>query len=140
MTQFIQFYFNANDPLSLSTTVIINPGPTNYVSQTYFSYPLYDFANLQIGYLAGVTDVQQITNSLYEVKLNVTYHFGNIGSISWQYAFLDSGTQNRYPQNIANAAPITSSTGQYYGKTGIVSLTSLPSGRNEVSVRFVTSL
>lgn len=140
MEQFIQFYYNVNDPLALSTTIIVNPGLTNYISQTYFSYPIYDFTNIQIGYLAGVSDVQQITNSLYEIKINATYHLGNVGSISWQYAFLDSSIQNSYPQNIANAGPITSSTQRYYSKTGIVSLTSAQSGRNEVAIKFITSL
>ena len=140
MTQFIQFYFKGDDPLSLSQTVVINPGPIQYIAETYFSYPLYNFTNIQIGYLAGNLSVQQISASLYEIKIISTYHFGNTGSISWQYAFLSDNTQQHFPENIANAAPITSSTGQYYSKTGIVSLTTFPNTRNEVTVRFITSL
>jgi hypothetical protein len=140
MAQFIQFYFNGNDPLALSKTILINPGPTNFIEQTYFSYPLYDFLNIQVGYLAGNTIVQQISPELYEVKLISTYHFGNTGSITWEYAFLGNNTNNNYPEIIANAAPIVSSTGQYYSKTGIVSLRTLLNSRNEVTVKFITSL
>ena len=80
--------------------------------------------------------IQQIGKDQYTLRINLTYYIKNKGTISWFYAFLNDKPNFYYPLNVPNASNITSTTGEYFGKTGAVSLTVLEDGKRDVTIVF----
>ena len=74
----------------------------------------------------------------YIVRLNNTYYIDDKGSISWQYVFENDNKNVYYPVNKLVASNIIVTTGEYYGKTGKVSLFPKPDGSRIVNVTFDT--
>ena len=57
-------------------------------------------------------------------------------SVSWQYVFENDNYNVFYPVNKLVASNITSTTGEFYGKTGKVSLFPKDDGSRLVNVTF----
>ena len=136
MSEYIFFHFNVNDPKAKSNTIIVNENPSNYIAHAFLSIPIYNNENVQIGYKVSDDYIQQLANNLYSVRINSTYYFLNGGTISWQYSFMNDKPNYYYPLNIINASNIVSTTGIYFGKTGIVSLTANNDGSRNVAIVF----
>ena len=136
MAQYLSFHFNLNDPEAKSETIVVNPSDTNYIAHAFISVPIYNNCNEKIGYKVSDDYIQQLSHNLYSIRINSTYHFVKGGSISWQYCFLNDKPNYYYPLNISNASNIISTTGQYFGKTGAVSLTANSDGSRNVTIGF----
>tara|TARA_B110000037_G_scaffold182022_1_gene209472 strand:+ start:234 stop:617 length:384 start_codon:yes stop_codon:yes gene_type:complete len=119
----------------LKKTVIISNEP--YIAQSFLQIPLYDNFNVKIGYEATDSYVQQVGENEYSVRVKTTYNFinGN-SSINWQYNFLSNTESIIYPSDIPIASNIISTTGVYFGKTGVISIKAYDSGLREVTVGF----
>jgi hypothetical protein len=136
MSSYFKFYFDKNDPNFFSKTAIINDSPDNFVSHVFITAPIYDTFGIKIGYKVSDDIIQQIGKDQYSVKISSTYYINGNGTITWNYAFVNSRPDPYYPLNEVNASNIVSTTGSYFGKTGAVSLTALASGRRDVVVGF----
>ena len=136
MSQYLSFHFNLNDPKNKSKTIVVNDSPTDYLAHSFISVPIYDNFNIQIGYKVSDDYIQQISDNLYSIRINSTYHFLSGGSISWQFCFLNNKPNYYYPLNVSNASNIISTTGQYFGKTGVVSLIAKEDGSRDVTIGF----
>jgi len=136
MSSYLKFYFDKNDPLFFSKTVIINDSPDNFVSHVFITSPIYDNFGIKIGYKVSDDTIQQIGKNQYSVKISSTYYIEGNGTISWNYAFVNTRPDPYYPLNVNNASNVVSTTGSYFGKSGAVSLTALENGRRNVVIGF----
>jgi len=136
MSSYLKFYFDKNDPKFFSKTAVINDSPDNFVSHVFITAPIYDTFGIKIGYKVSDDTIQQIGKDQYSVKISSTYYFDDNGTITWNYAFVNSRPDPYYPLNEVHASNIVSTTGKYFGKAGAVSLTALPNGRRDVVVGF----
>lgn len=135
MSQFLEFKLNVNDPETTFVSVIISESP--YIEELFIQIPLYDKFNVKIGYEAGTTYIQQVDKEKYSIRVFTTYNFyTNNSSINWQYNFLSDSSSYRYPLNKPLTSNIVSTTGDYYGKSGVVSVKAYASGLGEVTVGF----
>ena len=137
--QTLNFYFNINDPTFTSKTVVIQDSP-NYISHAFVKADIYDsITDQRIGYKATDDYVQQVETDKYIVRLNNTYYFdtdGITGSISWMYSFENTTPSIYYPIGVPVVTNIISTTGDYYGKTGSVTLMPLANGARNVTITF----
>ena len=133
----LNFYFSTKDPNFSSVTTVVPSTSDNYVSHVFVKAPLYDFTDTFIGYKVSDDYVQQIGENKYIVRLNNTYYFEGKGSISWQYVFENDNKNVYYPVNDVVASNIISSTGEYYGKSGYVSLFPKSDGSRIVNITFI---
>ena len=136
MSQYLNFHFNIHDPEATSKTLIVNDSTTEYIAHSFITVPIYDNFDVKIGYKVSDDYIQQVSENKYAVRINATYFFTNGGTISWQYSFLNDKPTYYYPLNVANASNIISTTGEYFGKTGIVSLMAYEGGRRDVTIGF----
>ena len=135
MSQYLSFNFNLNDPNKFTETVVVNESP--YLAHAFLKVPIYDKFNIQIGYKVSDDYIQQLSDNQYSVRINSTYHFfNNNSSISWQFCFINNKPNYFYPLNTSNASNITSTTGDYFGKTGVVSLIAKEDGSRNVTIGF----
>jgi hypothetical protein len=137
MAKYLHFHFHLNDPETKVQEVIVPTPENNFISHSFIQTPIYDNdTDIRIGYKVSDDYVQKLSDNLYSVRINSTYHFLSGGSISWQYAFLNNKPTFYYPLNVPNASNIISGTGPYLGKSGIVSLIALENGRRNVTIGF----
>jgi hypothetical protein len=136
MSKYLSFHFNLNDPEAKSETIILNPSEINYLAHAFIKVPIYDDYDVKIGYKVSDDYIQQLSNNLYSVRINSTYHFLNGSSISWQYCFLNNKPNYFYPLNVINASNIIATTGEYFGKTGVVSLIASENGKRDITIGF----
>lgn len=136
MSQYINFHFNLNDPQAKSYTTVVNPSDTSYVAHAFISVPIYDTFDVQIGWKVADDYIQQIADKQYSIRINSTYHFFNGGTISWQFCFINNEPTYYYPLNVSNSSNIICASGQYFGKTGAVSLTAHEDGSRDVVIGF----
>jgi len=138
MSQYLNFYLSIKDPEFKSSSVEIpNDVPNNYISRIFISTPIYDSEFKQkIGYKVSNDYIQQVSENEYIVTIYSTYYIYGQGTISWQYSFLNDKPSYYYPVGILAVSNITSTTGTYYGKTGVVSLTAYEDGKRDVTVGF----
>jgi hypothetical protein len=132
----LNFYFTTKDPEFSTNTTIVPTTDNNYISHVFVKAPIYDFSNTKIGYKVTDDYVQQVASNKYIVRLNNTYYIEGSGSISWQYVFENDKPAVFYPVNKIVASNIISTTGEYYGKTGKVSLFPKEDGTRLVNVTF----
>jgi hypothetical protein len=133
----LNFYFTTKDPeFTTVTTVVPSSLPDNYISHVFVKAPLYDFTDTLIGYKATDDYVQQVAPNKYIVRLNNTYYLEGKGSISWQYVFENNTNTVFYPVNKVACSNIIAATGDYYGKTGFVSLFPKPDGSRVINITF----
>jgi hypothetical protein len=134
----LNFYFTTKDPNFIVNTNVISDNPNNYLSHVFVRAPLYSFDNnpIPIGYKVTDDYVQQVAEKKYIIRLNNTYYLEGKGSISWQYVFENNKPEVYYPINQLAASNIISSTGEYFGKTGTVSLFPKDDGSRLVNVTF----
>ena len=134
---YLSFNFSIHDPNFKTHAVqVTNDIPNNYISHGFVSTPIYDSFNVQIGYKCSDDYVQQVSENEYMVRINNTYYINNKGTISWQYAFINHVPSYFYPVGINASGNITSATGEYFGKTGAVSLIPNSDGTRDVTVVF----
>jgi hypothetical protein len=134
----LNFYFTTQDASFTTKTVVVQDSP-QYISHSFVKSNLYDYSGVRIGYKITDSYVQQVDTSKYVVRLNNAYYFDNaplIGSISWMYTFISNQIQIYYPVNIPVNTNIINTTGDYYGKTGSVSLLPLSNGMRNVTITF----
>lgn len=131
------FYFSTKDPQFVTTNVVVEATSPNYISHSFVRCPIYNLKNKQIGFKVSDDYIQQVSNNKYIVRLNNTYQFKN-GTISWQYVFENDKPEIYYPVNIPAVSNIISATGNYYGKSGTVTLIPLTDGRRNVNITFNT--
>ena len=138
MSQYINFYFSTKDPEFKSFAIEVpNNIPNNYTAHAFVSTPIYDSEfNQKIGYKVSDDYIQQVSENEYMVRINNTYYINGQGTISWQYAFLNNKPSYYYPIGILAVSNITSTTGSYYGKTGVVSLMPNKDGSRNVTIGF----
>lgn len=136
MTKYLQFHYNLNDPDASSKTVILNQSDTNYISHIFVKAPIYDNFNVKIGYVAGDVYIQQLSLNMYSVRINATNYFLNGGSISWLFSFINDKPNNYYPPDVVSASNISSTTGEYFGRTGVVSLIAKSNLRRDITIGF----
>ena len=132
----LNFYFTTKDPEFSTDTNVVPSTSGNYISHVFVKAPLYDFTDKRIGYKVTDDYVQQVGEKKYIVRLNNTYSIDGKGSISWQYVFENDNQNVFYPTNGIVASNIIATTGEYYGKTGFVSLFPKPDGTRVVNVTF----
>jgi hypothetical protein len=135
MSSYLNFHFNVKNPENRIATVVISEEP-NYIAHSFLQIPIYDNFDVEIGYKISDDYIQQIGENQYIVRINSTYHIKNKGTISWFYSFLNDKPNFYYPLNVPNASNITSTTGDYFGKTGAVSLTAYEDGNRDVTIVF----
>ena len=133
----LNLYFTTKDPEFTTTTTVVSSKPNEYISHVFVKTPLYDFANKQIGYKVSDDYVQQVAENKYIVRLNNTYYLEDKGSISWQYVFENDKNTVFYPVNNLAASNIISTTGEFFGNSGVVSLFPKPDGTRIVNVTFL---
>lgn len=136
MANILNFNFNINDPDFRTETIIINSSSEHYLSHTFISTPIYDNFGIKIGYKISDDYVQQVGINEYSVRISSTYHITGKGTISWNFAFLNNIPSYYYPLNIPVASNIVSTTEQYFGKSGAVSLNVKQDGSRDVTVVF----
>jgi hypothetical protein len=135
MSQYLKFSFNINDPNKFTYSSIINQDP--YLVHAFLKIPIFDEFNVQIGYKVSDDYIQQLSENEYSVRINSTYHFfNNNSSISWQFCFINYKPNYLYPLNTPNTSNIIATTGDYYGKTGVVSLFAKEDGTRDVTIGF----
>jgi len=132
----LNFYFTIKDPEFVTTTTVVPSTSGNYIAHVFVKAPIYDFADTKIGYKITDDYVQQVDTNKYIIRLNNTYYIEGKGSVSWQYVFENDKPAVFYPVNQLVASNIISTTGDYYGKTGKVSLFPKPDGTRIVNVTF----
>ena len=132
----LNFYFTTADPEFSTVTTVVPSSPGNYISHVFVKAPLYDLTDTKIGYKVTDDYVQQVGPNKYIVRLNNTYYIDNKGSISWQYVFENDTNTVFYPVNKVAASNIIATTGEYYGKSGSVSLFPKPDGTRLVNITF----
>ena len=132
----LNFYFTTQDPEFTTTTTVVPSSPGNYISHVFVRAPIYDFTDKQIGYKVTDDYVQQVSDDKYIVRLNNTYYIDGKGTVSWQYVFENDKPTVFYPINKLVASNIISTTGDYYGQTGKVSLFPKPDGSRIVNITF----
>ncbi len=135
MSSYLNFHFHIKNPENRIKTVVVSDEP-NYIDHSFLQIPIYDNFDVEIGYNIIDDYVQQIGENQYIVRINSTYYIKNKGTISWFYSFLNDKPNAYYPLNVPNASNITSTTGEYFGKTGAVSLTAYENGRRDVTIGF----
>ena len=134
---FIKLNFSIHDPNFKSYSVQVNNDiPNNYIAHGFISTPIYDSLGIEIGYKCSDDYVQQVNEKEYMVRINNTYYIHNKGTISWQYAFINNKPSYFYPVGVNAAGNITSATGEFFGKTGAVSLFPSADGKREVYIGF----
>lgn len=130
----LNFYFKKSE--LKSKTVVVDSSTTNYISHVFVNCPIYNLAGTAIGYKVSDDYVQQVAAGKYIIRLNNTYHISGQGSISWTYVFENTKAEVFYPINQVAASNITFTTGNYYGKTGSVSLFPKSDGTRQVNITF----
>jgi len=90
----------------------------------------------KIGYKVSDDYIQEVDKNKYIVRLNNTYYIEGKGSISWLYVFENNVPQIYYPVNVEVASTIISGTGDYFGKTGTITLFPKPDGSRLVTISF----
>ena len=136
MSNILNFSFSVKDPEFKSQTIVINPSEDNYLSHTFISTPIYDNFGIKIGYKVSDDYIQQLDVEEYSVRISSTYHIYGKGSISWNYVFINNIPSYYYPLGIPIASNIVSTTEQYFGKSGAVSLDVKENGTRNVTVVF----
>jgi hypothetical protein len=136
MTKYLQFHFNLHDPEASSKTLVVNDSDTEYIAHAFIKVPIYDIFNVKIGYKVSDDYIQQLGPNMYSVRINSTYNFLNGGSITWQFSFINDKPNYYYPLDVVNASNILSTTGKYFGKTGVISLIAKADGRRDVTIGF----
>jgi len=131
----LSFYFSTKDVNFQTNTVIVQETP-RYISHSFVETPIYDFTEKKIGYKVSDDYIQQVDKDKYIVRLNNTYYIEGKGSISWLYVFENNVPQIYYPINVAAASTIISGTGDYFGKTGTVTLFPKEDGSRLVTISF----
>jgi hypothetical protein len=131
----LSFYFSTKDTNFQTNTVVVQEKP-RYISHSFVETPIYDFSNKQIGYKVSDDYIQQVDDNKYIVRLNNTYYLEGKGSISWLYVFENNKPEIYYPINVQAASTIISGTGEYFGKTGTVTLFPKTDGTRLVTVSF----
>jgi hypothetical protein len=134
----LNFYFTTQDASFTTKTVVVQDEP-QYISHSFVKANLYNYSGVRIGYKITDSYVQQVDTNKYVVRLNNAYYFDNaplIGSISWMYTFISDQIQIYYPVNIPVNTNTISTTGDYYGKTGSISLLPLANGMRQVTITF----
>jgi len=135
MSTFSLFY-SVTDPKSTTYKVIVNPNSPNFISTSYFTFPLYDECNFQVGYRATTVDCQQVDVNLYMVIQQNTNIIYNQGSITTSYVFINDVPFVLSPPGIYTSS-IVSTTGSYLGKTGSVTRTKTDeSTEYKITIRF----
>jgi len=134
------FKFSKNDPNFISTDITVNQSTTNDIEHVFVRSPIYTLENKQIGYKVSDDYVQQVDTGKYVVRLNNTYVFYSkgvkVGSISWQYVFVNTTNSVYYPVNVANKSTIISGTGKFVNAKGTVTLIAKPDGDRFVYIKF----
>jgi hypothetical protein len=128
-------FFSLADPKSTIYRIIVNPNSPNYISTTYFTVPLYDECNFQVGYRTTIADCQQVDEKKYMVIQKNTNVIYNRGSISTAFVYLDDVPFVLTPPGIYTSS-IVSTTGSYLGKTGSSTRTKADDGGIKVTIRF----
>ncbi len=133
----LDFYFTIKDPeCKVASVEVPSVLPDNKIIHSFVRTPIYDFTNKMIGYKVSDDYVQQVSKEKYIVRISNTYSLNERGTISWQYAFENKDPTIYYPVNELAASNITATTGEFYGKTGKVSLFPKPDGSRLVNVTF----
>uniref|UniRef100_A0A6C0LF14 Uncharacterized protein n=1 Tax=viral metagenome TaxID=1070528 RepID=A0A6C0LF14_9ZZZZ len=134
----LRFKFSKNDLVTV--TVPVNTSSTNSISHSFVNCPIYNPKNKQIGYKVSDDYVQQVAMDKYVVRLNNTYTFtknGNaIGTISWQYVFINTANNIYYPIDVPCASQIISGTGIFEHAKGKVTLLAKKNGDRLVDIEF----
>lgn len=137
MSQFLSFYFSTKDPKFKTFSIDVpNTIPNNYVAHAFVSTPIYDIFDIEIGYKCSDDYIQQVDVNKYLVRINNTYYINGKGSINWEYTFINDKPSYFYPIGVLASSNITSTTGEYFGKSGAVALMPSPDGRRDVTVAF----
>jgi hypothetical protein len=131
----LSFYFSTKDSNFQTKTNVVQETP-NYISHSFVETPIYDFSDKKIGFKVSDDYIQQVETNKYIVRLNNTYYIEGKGSISWLYVFENNKPEIYYPVNVEAASTIISGTGEYFGKTGTVTLFPKPDGTRLVTVSF----
>jgi len=137
VAQPLNFYFTLKDPNFETTTTVVSSKPGNYISHVFVKAPIYDLTNKLIGYKVSDDYVQQVAENKYIIRLNNTYYLEGKGSVSWQHVFENDKNTVFYPVDTTAASNIISTTGDFYGQLGFVSLFPKSDGTRLVNVTFV---
>lgn len=136
MAGYISFSFNINDPEFSSQTTVVNPNSPYYVSHVFIRTPIYDNVGVKIGYKVSDDYVQQLSPTEYSVRISSTYYIENQGTINWSYSFINNKPSHFYPIGVLASSNITSTTGNFFGKTGAVALMPNKDGSRNVTIAF----
>ncbi len=133
----IKFYFDINDKEFISTSQTV---PTvksnNLINNVYIKTPIYNPYGKKIGYKTSNDILQQVSSTEYSVRIFNTYHFDNLGTINWEYSFINSKPNVFYPVGTIAESNIVSGTGDFLGATGKVKLNPTADGKRYVVIKF----
>jgi len=87
----IKFYFDINDKEFISTNQTVPTSkPNNSISNVYIRCPIYSKCGKKIGWKTSNDILQQLSSNQYSVRIFNTYHFEGLGTINWEYSFINS--------------------------------------------------
>jgi hypothetical protein len=133
----IKFYFDINDKEFISTSQTVPATkPDNLISNVYIRCPIYNKCGKKIGWKTSSDILQQLSSNQYSVRIFNTYHFEGLGTINWEYAFINSQPNVYYVPGVIAESNIISGTGKFIGTTGTVKLNPTDDGKRYVIINF----
>jgi hypothetical protein len=130
----LSFNFSINDADFKSYSVIVSSEPGNLIEHAFIRTPIYDDFGIQIGYKTSDDYIQQLSDNEYGVRISNTYFIQGKGTINWSYNFVNNLPSYYYPVDKIASSNITSTTGDYIGKTGFVYLNPVSNGTRYVKI------
>ena len=135
----LSFYFNIREAAQNTKRVVVDDSPDNYKAQLFITSPLYNIeTNEVIGSKTTVDDIQQTGPSQYILHIQTTYMLNmlnDIGSVSWQFSTYNNTPSQFFSTAVPSVSNIVSTTGDFLGKTGTVSV-----APSSTDIRVVTVL
>jgi hypothetical protein len=133
----LSFYFNTREAAQNTKRIVVDDSPDNYKAQLFITSPLYNIeTNEVIGSKTTVDDIQQTGPSQYLLHIQTTYMLNDMGSVSWQFSTYNNTPSQFFTTAVPSVSNIVSTTGDFLGRTGTVSVAPSPTDLRVVTVLF----
>ena len=130
----IAFHFSKSDPNFNRDQLTVRENP--FIDHVFINTTIYNKHNEQIGYKVADDYVQQANDGKYLVRINNTYYFTGLGTVSWQYCFENNTSSEAYPVGKLASSQIICGTGYFENAKGYVTLLPKADGNRLVTVYF----
>lgn len=133
----LSFYFNIRQAAQNTKRVVVDNSPDKYKAQLFITSPLYSLGTDEmIGSKSTVSDIQQTGPSQYLLHIQTTYMLNDRGSVSWQFSTYNNTPSQFFTTAVPSVSNIVSTTGEFLGRTGTVSVAPSPTDLRVVTVFF----